>query len=411
MRGAAATPAVAAPRPLLVSVDDLPISGGLHPDPSERRAITRGLLAALRAHRVRAVGLVTWANVRDESDVELLREWLRAGHELGNHSSRHLSLTVTPVDEYLADVEQARARLQALLDPLGRRVRFFRFPFLREGDTRAKLDALRAYLERSGQRNLSVTIDDQDWSFEEPWTLAVRAGDKAAQARVADAYHEALHVSVRHHEARGDQLFGRATPQVLLLHANAVGARQWPRLFDWLVRNGHRFASADEVLADPAFERLPAVLSTHGYGLWDRLRQEKQERDARAAVADLLARQSAAWSAGDVAGFCAFYDDDAVFVSSSGVTRGRQALEERYRQRYPSRAAMGALTLEPVEIHLVQGMEVTLLGDATPGRVQGASVVARWTLRRSDQEPASGLTLLVLRPARDGWRIVQDASF
>jgi len=36
--------------------------------------------------------------------------------------------------------------------------------------------------------------------------------------------------------------------------------------------------------------------------------------------------------------------------------------------------------------------------------------VARWTLAYPDKQPASGLTLLVLRPLGEGWAIVQDAS-
>ena len=57
--GSGALPAREGPRPLVVTVDDLPISGGAHGDPDERRAITRGLLAALERHDIRAVGLVT----------------------------------------------------------------------------------------------------------------------------------------------------------------------------------------------------------------------------------------------------------------------------------------------------------------------------------------------------------------
>ena len=38
---------------------------------------------------------------------------------------------------------------------------------------------MRAYLAASGQRNAHVTIDDQDWSFEEPWVAARRAGVQA----------------------------------------------------------------------------------------------------------------------------------------------------------------------------------------------------------------------------------------
>lgn len=403
--------AAAEPRPLLVTVDDLPIAGKAAETPAGRRALTEAHLAALRAQGIRAVGFVTWANVHGPEDVELLKLWLDAGHELGNHSDRHLSLTSTDLAAYQADVEGARARLAELLGTRGQKLRFFRFPFLREGDTPEKLQALRDWLRQTGQRNLPVTIDNQDWSFDAPWRAARDAGDQARQAEVAADYQASLRLATRHHEGQGDELLGRPAPQVLLLHANAVGGAEWPRLFEWLKAQGHRFAPADEVLADPVFAELPAVLAPYGYGLWDRLRQQRDEAQAPEQVGELLARQAAAWTAGDLDAFCSAYADDALFVSPSGQTRGRQAVLERYRKRYPDRAAMGALTLEVVEARPFSGVEVTPLGDAVPGRVHALSVAARWTLRYAEREPATGLTLLVLRRERAGWRIVQDASF
>src|SRR4051794_40261174 len=161
----------AAGRPMLISVDDLPVAGGEpHPDPAERARITEGLLAVLAKHHVPAVGLVIWGHVKTDADRAILRRWLAAGHELGNHSAGHPDLTATAADAYIADVEAGRAGLAAFLaGERHRQLRFFRFPYLDEGDTTAKLDALRAYLVRSGQRNLPVTIDDQDWEFEKPW--------------------------------------------------------------------------------------------------------------------------------------------------------------------------------------------------------------------------------------------------
>ena len=67
-------------RPLLVTVDDLPIAGGGHDDPEERLRITEGLLGHLERDDIQAVGLVTWRNVRDEGDRALLERWLAAGH-------------------------------------------------------------------------------------------------------------------------------------------------------------------------------------------------------------------------------------------------------------------------------------------------------------------------------------------
>ena len=402
-------------RPLLITVDDLPVAAGnLHADPAERERITRGLLAVLAKHHIRAVGLVIWGNVKSEADRNLLRLWLAAGHELGNHSASHFDFSRTAAEAYIADVEAGRAGLAGFLKGEGlNQVRFFRYPFLDEGDTEAKLDAVRAYLAKSGQRSLPVTLDDQDWSFEQPWVEASRKGDRKAMEQVGEEYQEALRVSIRDQEARGDHLLGRPAPQILLLHANEVGAAQWDRLFTWLEDRGYRFAGAAEVLTDPAFAEEPRYVGASGFGLWDRTIALRRAADARSAVETLLKTQSEAWNRGDLDAFTAVYAEDASFVSPAGLTQGRQQVLERYRRRYPDKKAMGTLTLEVQEMRPVQGTEVTPLGDARPGRVHGLSVVARWRLAYPDQpdkKTAEGLTLLVLRRQGDTWEIVQDAS-
>ncbi|MDQ1348840.1 MAG: hypothetical protein QG573_2216 [Acidobacteriota bacterium] len=118
--------------------------------------------------------------------------------------------------------------------------------------------------------------------------------------------------------------------------------------------------------------------------------------DLRAELSALLAAQAADWSRGDVEAFASIYADDATFVAPTGMTQGRAALVERYRRRYPDRAAMGTLALEVLEVR--------------PGGESVASVVARWTLAYPDKPAVSGLTLLVFHRLPAGWRIVQDAS-
>jgi uncharacterized protein (TIGR02246 family) len=397
-------------RPILITVDDLPVAGGPD-DPEERRQITQGLLQALGKHRVPALAFVIGSQVRTKADEAILDEWLAAGHELGSHSWGHLDYTRQESPAYIEDVERARVFLSGFLAPRGRSLRFFRFPYLREGDTLPKLDAMRAYLAKSGQRNVPVTIDNSDWSFERPWKAARRAGDAKAMAGVAEDYLASLRLAVRHHEARGDALFKRPVPQVLLLHANEVGAAHWDRLFTWLEETGHRFASADEVLSDPALHEEHRFVGAYGASHWDRIGQERAAEQARTAVTDLLTTQAAAWTRGDLAGFVSVYGDDAVFVSDQGLTRGRAALLERYRKRYPDRAAMGALTLEVLDLHPSSGMAFSPGGEALPAAQQAVTVIARWTLKREGQPEATGFTMLVLEPQRGSWRIVRDSSF
>ena len=399
------------PRPIVITVDDLPIAADkLHADPEERERITHGMLQALARHRITAVGLVAGKHHPTAADGKLLDLWVKAGHELGNHSFSHLNYSETGIQPYIADVEKERAWLADFLEARGRRLRFFRFPFLNEGNTPAKLRAMRDYLKASGQTNLPVTLDNQDWSFEEDWVAARKAGDKVAMARVAEDYQAAMRIHIENFESRGERLFGRPTPEILLLHAGEVSAEQWDALFTWLEGTHHRFATVDEVLADPAYSTPHDYVAEDGVSLWERLKAERRRSEVPAAVKAALDAQVAAWNRGDLDGFVAIYAEDVMFISPSGIARGRQEVLDRYRKKYPDREAMGTLSLEITETRVIAGEEFSFFGDTVVGRVQGATVAARWTLTYEGKPPLTGSTLLVLRPRGDSWEIVQDAS-
>jgi ketosteroid isomerase-like protein len=163
------------------------------------------------------------------------------------------------------------------------------------------------------------------------------------------------------------------------------------------------------VLADAAFSMPHAYVGPRGCSLWDRLIDQRRRDDAERAIRAQLDASAAAWNRGDLDAFCSDYAEDALFASPSGLTRGRREVLARYKKKYPDRAAMGTLSFEIVEIRLTSGMDPTILGDARPSRIQGASLVAKWKLAHAGTA-ATGLTQLVLRPRGEGWEIVQDAS-
>src|SRR4051812_1413663 len=78
-------------------------------------------------------------------------------------------------------------------------------------------------------------------------------------------------------------------------------------------------------------------------------------------IAAVLTAQVQAWNAGNVEGFVTSYGENAVFVGSDS-TRGRHELLERYRRRYPNRAAMGALQFSQLEIHKLDEKFATVTG-------------------------------------------------
>ena len=116
----------------------------------------------------------------------------------------------------------------------------------------------------------------------------------------------------------------------------------------------------------------------------------------KAAVA-ALEKQAADWNRGDLETFCAIYAEDAIFLSPSGVRRGKAEVLAGYKRKYTSREVMGTLSFELLDARVAEG------GKAV-------TVAARWILHRPKSADASGYTLLALQRRGTSWAIVQDAS-
>ena len=108
-----------------------------------------------------------------------------------------------------------------------------------------------------------------------------------------------------------------------------------------------------------------------------------------------LTSQAAAWNRGDIDSFMATYapTDDLRFASGGTVTRGWRPTLERYKARYPDKAAMGTLAFS--------GLEFTVLAP------DSVVVFGRWELKREKDAP-SGLFTLTWKKTAAGWRIIQD---
>src|SRR4026207_981078 len=82
-------------RTIAVTIDDLPVVSTRR-DIKNRQEITQKLLGPIKKAKVPAIGFVNENKLyadgkRDEKQVDLLRMWVDAGLELGNHTFSHRS--------------------------------------------------------------------------------------------------------------------------------------------------------------------------------------------------------------------------------------------------------------------------------------------------------------------------------
>jgi peptidoglycan/xylan/chitin deacetylase (PgdA/CDA1 family) len=256
-----ALPAAASERSVSVTFDDLPGASLTGSDVATLRTNTAKLLAGFAEHRIPVVGFVNEGKlaVAGESPAEadaraaVLRMWVEAGQELGNHTFSHPSLNRIPLDEFEADVVRGEPVVRGLLQGKGRALRYFRHPFLHVGLELDKRRALEAFLKDRGYTVAPVTIDNDEWIFAALYADARKRGDAGEAARIADAYVAYMDVVFAFVEELARQVVGREIPQILLVHANALNADHFPRIAGLLKARGYRFATLEDALRDPAY--------------------------------------------------------------------------------------------------------------------------------------------------------------
>jgi peptidoglycan/xylan/chitin deacetylase (PgdA/CDA1 family) len=252
----------AAERAVAVTFDDLPAVSAAANDVAGLTLLTRQLLDAIAKHTIPAVGFVNEGKLQagGAADVAgrtaLLRMWVDAGLELGNHSYSHRELNRVPREEFQADVVKGETVTRSLMEAKGRTLRYFRHPFLRVGDTLEKRRAFEAFLGGRGYTIAPVTVDNDEYVYAAVYADARRRGDAAAAKRIGDDYLRYMDEVFTYFEGVSQRALGRDMKHVLLLHANTLNAERFDDLPAALVRRGYRFVTLEEALQDEAY-RLP----------------------------------------------------------------------------------------------------------------------------------------------------------
>jgi peptidoglycan/xylan/chitin deacetylase (PgdA/CDA1 family) len=120
----------------------------------------QALLAALARHKVKAALMVTANRGANQPEgLALARAWGQAGHVIGNHTMSHPDLHQSTLAQYQQEVLDC----DRIIATLPGYTKWFRFTFLREGDTPEKRDGMRTFLKAQGYRNAYVSLDTSDW--------------------------------------------------------------------------------------------------------------------------------------------------------------------------------------------------------------------------------------------------------
>jgi peptidoglycan/xylan/chitin deacetylase (PgdA/CDA1 family) len=216
----------------------------------------QAILDTLARRKVQAALFVTAGHGANRPEgYALAKAWGQAGHVLGNHTMTHPDLHGAKVS--LAQYQQEILDCDAIVRTLPGYQKWFRYTYLREGNTPEKRDGMRAFLRQQGYRNAYVSLDTSDWRFDDKLRAMLSKNPQDELAPLRQLYLAHVKQRALAYRALSQQLQGRDIAQVLLLHHNLVNALWLDDIIAQFTDMGWTITTPAAAFADPVYQLAP----------------------------------------------------------------------------------------------------------------------------------------------------------
>ncbi len=227
----------------------------------------RAILEALHRHSdLKSALFVCGERVDSNLGKKILQAWDERGHILGNHTYSHLLYHSAKVDPqiYMQDI----LRGETIVKEFPHFKKLFRFPFLKEGDTAAKRDEVRAFLKEHGYEMGYVTIDTSDWYIDDRMEERLNVKPDADLTPYRDFYLSHIWDRANFYDGLSKKLLGRSVKHTLLLHHNLLNALFLGDLLRMFVNKGWQLIDAEEAFKDSVFSARPNIIPAGESIIW-----------------------------------------------------------------------------------------------------------------------------------------------
>lgn len=256
-------------RTMAVTMDDLPFIKIGEGDYVERaKPVTAKILNTLKKHNAPAVGFVNETMLQDprnrDERIELLRQWVKSGMILGNHTYSHPDFNNLTVEQFQEEITKGEVVTRQLMQDRKPYQLYFRHPFTHVGDTREKKEAIEKFLASRGYKLTPHTLENSDWMFNVPYVEALQKGDKAFAERVRNEYLDFTIAATEFAEKISTHIFGREIPQVLIIHSNDITADALDEMLRRFAARGYKFVTLDSAMSDAAYQTQNTYITKFG---------------------------------------------------------------------------------------------------------------------------------------------------
>ncbi len=209
------------------------------------------LLKKLKDANVEAMFFVTGNDKTGTRGKKLFESWNNNGHKIANHTFSHQNYNdpITTISEFKDEL----LKNDEIIKSYTNYSKFFRFPYLKEGNTKEKVDVFREFLKSQEYRNGYVTIDASDWYIDSRLVKRLRENPKADINGFKKFYLNHIWERAQFYEKLSLEINGRHISHSLLLHHNLAAALFIDDLIKMFKEKGWEIVSASKAYEDPIY--------------------------------------------------------------------------------------------------------------------------------------------------------------
>lgn len=229
---------------IAITFDDSPRHAkGYFDGPTRAQKLIEGLKKA----KVTQAAFFSVSSFMDDEGLARVQAFANAGHIIANHTHTHPNFNRTSAEDYKADFLKADIELSKIKNF----EKWFRFPYLREGNDLKKRDFMRQALMDKKYFNAYITVDNSDWYMEEQFQIALKNKVKIDFEKLKKYYVSVLIDSAEYYDQMALQALGRSPKHVFLLHETDLNALFIEDLVNELVKKGWKIITPGEAYKDP----------------------------------------------------------------------------------------------------------------------------------------------------------------
>lgn len=204
------------------------------------------LIEELKRHEIKKVAFFSNSAKLSPEGIDRLQAYSDAGHTIANHTHSHPDYNKMSLGEYTDNFLLADSKLSQFKGFS----KFFRFPYLREGNTELKRDGMEAVLNKYGYTNAYITLNNYDWHIENLFQTAIKSGVQLDFERMRNFYIQVMVESIEYYDEMAQSHLGRSPKHILLLHEMDISALFVGDLVEELRSKGWEIISPEEAYTD-----------------------------------------------------------------------------------------------------------------------------------------------------------------